>query len=65
MIPDENYGKFLFYDKILELFLVPRHAELLQLIANQVHYIPIDWLKDPRSARTQKLFSQVYQVVMT
>ena len=64
MIPDENYGKFLFYDKILEFFLVPRHAELLQLIANQVHYIPIDWLKDPRSARTQKLFSQVYQVVM-
>ena len=42
--------------------LVPLHAELLQIIADHVHYIPQDWLKDPRSAKTQKFFSQLYQV---
>ena len=42
--------------------LVPLHAELLQIIADHVHYIPQEWLKDPRSAKTQKFFSQLYQV---
>ena len=47
---------------IISMISVPLHAELLQIIADHVHYIPQDWLKDPRSAKTQKFFSQLYQV---
>ena len=71
LIPDDFFGKKTI--KIRNLpppirpesyknILVPLHAELLQIIADHVHYIPQDWLKDPRSAKTQKFFSQLYQV---
>ena len=44
------------------LILVPLHAELLHLVRDHVHYIPAEWLKDPRSSRSQKYFSQLFQV---
>lgn len=46
-------------------FFVPLHAELLQIIADHVHYVPQEWLKDPRSAKTQKFFSQLYQMKLS
>ena len=72
LIPDDFFGKknskfrdftqTNIYLKVVKIILVPLHAELLQIIADHVHYIPQDWLKDPRSAKTQKFFSQLYQV---
>ena len=39
--------------------------ELLQLVGDHVHYIPPEWIRDPRSSKTQKYFSQLFQVRRT
>ena len=53
-----NKSEIFFNTKIL----VPLHAELLHLVRDHVHYIPTEWLKDPRSSKSQKYFSQLFQV---
>ena len=47
---------------VINKILVPLHAELLHLVRDHVHYIPTEWLKDPRSSKSQKYFSQLFQV---
>lgn len=46
-------------------FFVPLHMELLQLVGDHVHYIPPEWIRDPRSSKTQKYFSQLFQMKLS
>lgn len=46
-------------------FFVPLHSELLGIVRDHVHYIPPEWTADPRSSKTQKYFSQLFQMKLS